>query len=314
MNASQPPVPSSQPGQSPQPAQPPQPPVQPSQTGQPSQATEPTPGEAARGSALLRAVEVMESLRAADGDAWSHQQTHASLARYLLEETYEVLEVIDDPPAHGPGALRDELGDLLFQILFHARVGQEAEPAWDVDDVARSFIAKMERRNPHIFGDRRDEALEDPEDVEQIIAQWHAVKAAERRARGAGDAPGDATSSAVWFDGIPERLPALQTAAKVVHRARSDGRLEELLAAADEAAAAPDAQQWGGDVASALLEVAVRAESEDIDPESALRALLARTRSAALGTDGSAPRDGALQTPADWPSDGNMAGPDGRTA
>ncbi|MGP5716600.1 MazG nucleotide pyrophosphohydrolase domain-containing protein [Brachybacterium tyrofermentans] len=310
MNASQPPVPSSQPGQSPQPAQPPQPPVQPSQTGQPSQATEPTPGEAARGSALLRAVEVMEALRAADGDAWSHQQTHASLARYLLEETYEVLEVIDDPQAHGPGALRDELGDLLFQILFHARVGQEAEPAWDVDDVARSFIAKMERRNPHIFGDRRDEALEDPEDIEQIIAQWHAVKAAERQARGAGDTP----SSAVWFDGIPERLPALQTAAKVVHRARSDGRLEELLAAADEAAAAPDAQQWGGDVASALLEVAVRAESEDIDPESALRALLARTRSAALETDGSAPRDGALQTPGDRPSDGTMAGPDGRTA
>ena len=277
MNASQPPVPSSQPGQSPQPAQPPQPPVQPSQTGQPSQATEPTPGEAARGSALLRAVEVMEALRAADGDAWSHQQTHASLARYLLEETYEVLEVIDDPQAHGPGALRDELGDLLFQILFHARVGQEAEPAWDVDDVARSFIAKMERRNPHIFGDRRDEALEDPEDVEQIIAQWHAVKAAERQAR-------RPPSSAVWFDGIPERHSRrCRPPRRSVHRARSDGRLEELLAAADEAAAAPDAQQWGGDVASALLELAVRAESEDIDPESALRTLLARTRSAALG-------------------------------
>src|SRR5699024_11854399 len=81
-----------------------------------------------RGSALLRAVEVMEALRAPDGDAWTHRQTHASLARYLLEETHEVLEVIDDPAGHEPGALADELGDLLFQILFHARVGEEEDP------------------------------------------------------------------------------------------------------------------------------------------------------------------------------------------
>ncbi|WP_341857022.1 MazG nucleotide pyrophosphohydrolase domain-containing protein [Brachybacterium sp. GPGPB12] len=124
----------------------------------------------------------MEAARAPSGDAWTHRQTHASLARYLLEEAYEVLEVIDDPAGHGPGAPPDELGDLLFQILFHARVGQEEEPAWDVDDVARSFVAKMERRNPHVFGDAPEQALEDPADVEQIIAQWHAVKAQEKRA------------------------------------------------------------------------------------------------------------------------------------
>ena len=225
----------------------------------------------ARGSVLLRAVEVMEALRAPDGDAWTHQQSHASLARYLLEETHEVLEVIDEPAAHGPGALADELGDLLFQILFHARVGQEEDPAWDVDDVARAFVAKMERRNPHVFGQRREEALADPEDVEQIIAQWHAVKAAERASSGA--------RSRGWFEGIPARLPALQTAAKAVHRARSAGRLEELLAAADEAARAEDAQDWGADGARALLDLVVAAESRDDDPETALRTLLARTRS-----------------------------------
>ncbi|MGP9845775.1 MazG nucleotide pyrophosphohydrolase domain-containing protein [Brachybacterium sp. 107] len=305
MNSSQPPA------RSPRPSASGQPPARSPQEAPPSRRTEPPHGEvAARGSAVLRAVEVMEALRAADGDAWSHQQTHASLARYLLEETYEVLEVIDDPQAHGPGALRDELGDLLFQILFHARVGQEADPAWDVDDVARSFIAKMERRNPHIFGDRRDEALEDPEDVEQIIAQWHAVKAAERRAEGAGDAP----AAAAWFDGIPERLPVLQTAAKVVHRTRSDGRLEELLAAADEAAAAPDAQQWGGATARAMLDLAVRAESEDIDPESALRTLLARTRSAVVTAGDSAPSEDGPQVPHGEPSDGTLSSQDGRTA
>lgn len=241
-----------------------------------------------RGSALLRAVEVMEALRAADGDAWTHQQTHASLARYLLEEAHEVLEVIDDPQSHGPGDLRDELGDLLFQILFHARVGQESDPPWDVDDVARSFIAKMERRNPHIFGDARDQALQDREDVEQIIAQWHAVKAAERAAAG----PSVLADGPTWFEGVPAMLPALQTAAKVVHRARSEGGLEELLAAADEAAAAPDAAQWGGDIGRELLGLVVRAEARDDDPETALRALLARTRASVREGRAGGPQDG----------------------
>ncbi|MDN5821025.1 MAG: tetrapyrrole methyltransferase [Brachybacterium sp.] len=230
----------------------------------------PAPEHPVRGSALLRAVEVMAALRAPDGDAWTHRQSHASLARYLLEETHEVLEVIDDPAAHEPGALADELGDLLFQILFHARVGQEEEPAWDIDDVARAFIAKMERRNPHVFAQQREQALADPEDVEQIIAQWHAVKAAEQASAGAREKG--------WFDGIPVQLPALQTAAKAVHRARSAGRLEELLAAADEAARAEDGQDWGADVARTLLDLAVAAESRDDDPETALRTLLARTR------------------------------------
>lgn len=219
----------------------------------------------------------MEALRAPDGDAWTHQQTHASLARYLLEETHEVLEVIDDPAVHGPGALADELGDLLFQILFHARVGQEETPAWDVDTVARAFVAKMERRNPHVFGDRREEALEDPEDIEQIVAQWHAVKAAENAQKSTGER-GEGAGQKGWFDGIPAQLPALQTAAKAVHRARSAGRLDELLEASDQAAAAEDGEEWGADIGRALLDLAVAAEARDADPETALRALLARTR------------------------------------
>ena len=236
------------------------------------------PEPAPRGAALLRAVEVMEALRAPGGDAWTHRQTHASLARYLLEETHEVLEVLDDPAAHGPGALADELGDLLFQILFHARVGQEEEPPWDVDDVARAFVAKMERRNPHIFGEHAEEALEDPSDVEEIIAQWHAVKAQEAAAASAdAQDPVAAPRSSSWADGIPAELPALQTAAKIVHRARSAGGLDELLEAADVAAAAEDAEDWGADLGRAMLDLVVAAEARDDDPETALRALMART-------------------------------------
>ena len=256
-------------------------------TPEPASASQGAPGDqtqaeprteaSPRGSALLRAVEVMEALRAPDGDAWTHQQTHASLARYLLEETHEVLEVIDAPDAHGPTALTDELGDLLFQILFHARIGQEQDPAWDVDDVALSFVAKMERRNPHIFGDQRDQALHDRGDVEEIIAQWHAVKAAERAAAGSQEKG--------WFDSIPGGLPSLQTAAKAVHRARSAGRLNELLEQADQQADAADAEDWGSDIGRALLDLVVAAESRDVDPESALRALLAR-----MGAGGSQPR------------------------
>jgi len=263
-------------------------------------------GDAAAGAVpghrLLRAVAVMDALRRAGGDAWSAQQTHQSLARYLLEESYEVLDVLEDPAAHVPGAIVDELGDLLFQILFHARIGLDEDPAWGIDDVADAFIAKMERRNPHVFGP--EGALEHPEDVEAIIAQWHAVKAQEKAAqkargqalrdarRGAPTASGGSPSTggaepggdptpgtspvAEHLSAIPSRLPALQTAAKAVHRARSAGHLPELLAAADAVVAAEDAPE-GADLARDMIAQVIAAEARDVDPESALRALLART-------------------------------------
>ncbi|MFC0676211.1 MazG nucleotide pyrophosphohydrolase domain-containing protein, partial [Brachybacterium hainanense] len=226
------------------------------------------------GRSLLRAVAVMEALRTEDasGDAWSALQTHQSLARYLLEESHEVIEVIEDPAGHAPGAIVDELGDLLFQILFHARIGQEEDPSWSIDDVAEAFVAKMERRNPHVFGPGAGEALAGRDDVEAIIAQWHAVKAQEAGERGEASSGPSAASP---FASIPARLPALQTAAKAVHRARSAGALDGLLETADAIVAAQDAPE-GADIGRALLTEVVGAEARDVDPESALRALLAR--------------------------------------
>ncbi|UYG16574.1 tetrapyrrole methyltransferase [Brachybacterium huguangmaarense] len=220
--------------------------------------TEPAGTPAPRGSELLRSVEIVDALRGEGGDAWSAQQTHESLARYLLEETYEVLEAIEQGDGD-PRALVDELGDLWFQILFHARLGEEESAPWSVDDVARAFNEKMERRNPHVFGDDAASALAHRDDVDEIVAQWHAVKAAEGAPQGI-------------LEGLPERLPALQSAAKAVHRARTRGELEALLAGADEAAP----EVVGGDVARALLDLVVEAESRDEDPESALRTLLGR--------------------------------------
>lgn len=218
------------------------------------------------GAQLLRSVQIMDALRSHGGDAWSAGQTHRSLARYLLEESHEVLDVIEQPASHPAGALTDELGDILFQIVFHARLGQEAAEPWSVDDVARSLNAKMERRNPHVFGTATDTALEHRDDVEEIVAQWHGVKAAEGRPAG-------------LLDGVPTRLPALQRAAKAVHRARSAGTLDALLATADRAVE-DDPALAGRSVARALLDLVVEAEARDEDPESSLRTLLGR-----LGTD-----------------------------
>ena len=107
------------------------------------------PGNPPPGDALLRLVAVMDRLRSPGGCPWDREQTHASLATYLLEETYETLEAIDSgDDAH----LREELGDLLLQVVFHARMAEEAG-LFDFADVAAAISDKLERRHPHIFGD-----------------------------------------------------------------------------------------------------------------------------------------------------------------
>ncbi|MCY7396138.1 MAG: MazG family protein, partial [Nocardioides sp.] len=149
---------------------------------------------------LTEFASVMRRLRAEC--AWKRGQTHRSLARYLLEETHETLEAIDgDDDAH----LAEELGDLLLQVYFHAVIAEE-RGAFTLDDVARGAIAKMRRRNPHVFGTLEQRAAAG--DAVEINEAWQAIKAQEQSAAQAGAAGAD----------LPPTLPALLLAAKTLER------------------------------------------------------------------------------------------------
>ena len=147
-------------------------------------------------------VDLMERLLSDDGCPWDRAQTLDTLRPYLLEETHEVLEAMDDPVAH-----RGELGDLLFQIVFHAAL-RGREGAFDIDDVVDEIRDKMIRRHPHVFGDG-DEA-KSPEEVER---NWEAIKAEER----GGDDPPDP------LRGVPKALPALARAWRLQGKAAAVG-------------------------------------------------------------------------------------------
>lgn len=190
----------------------------------------------AQPSALLELVALMARLRAECG--WKAEQTHASLSRYLLEETYEVLEAIDSGDADH---LREELGDLLLQVLFHAAIAAEAGE-YDIEDVARGLHDKLVRRNPHVFG-----SVEET-DPERINEAWQQIKAAEKQREG-------------LLDGIPLELPALARADKVLDR------LVRAELPADPGRAETAEEQVGND----LLAVVTRAREAGVDPERALR-------------------------------------------
>jgi XTP/dITP diphosphohydrolase len=191
--------------------------------------------------ALLELVEVMARLRREC--AWKAGQTHESLARYLLEETYETLEAIEvGDDAH----LREELGDLLLQILFHAVIAEEQD-RFDIDDVAADLVVKLRRRNPHVF----DPESSDAADPEAINEQWERIKAEEKQRAG-------------LMEGVPEELPALLRAVKALDRMERAGH-------------APALDPDSADVGDRLLALAAEARAAGVDPEQALRAAVRRT-------------------------------------
>jgi XTP/dITP diphosphohydrolase len=175
-----------------------------------------------RGARLLDAVEVMDRLVSPGGDPWKRGQTHASLAQFLLEEAYEAYDAI---AAGDTASLREELGDVLLQVVLHARLAQEAGQ-WDVDDVAGDLVDKLVRRNPHVFSDTTVDS------VDEIVENWEQIKRAEKARESA-------------MDGIALSQPALALAAKVLSRASragisvplptSDGLGAELLATVEAA-------------------------------------------------------------------------------
>jgi XTP/dITP diphosphohydrolase len=187
-------------------------------------------------SALVELVEIMARLRAECG--WKAAQTHRSLVKYLLEETYETIEAIEALDRGGsPDDLREELGDVLLQVYLHAAIAAETG-AFDISDVAAGLRDKMIRRNPHVFGDV------DETDPARINENWEAVKASEKKRDGI-------------FDGIPRELPALTRAAKVLDRIeRAGGTLPT-----------PDPDDLG----DRLLALVAEARAAGEDPEQALR-------------------------------------------
>jgi XTP/dITP diphosphohydrolase len=196
------------------------------------------------GEALLEFLAVMRRLRA-ECD-WKREQTHRTLARYLLEETHETLEAIDEWEETGDLThLQEELGDLLLQVYFHAVIAEE-EGGFTLDDVARGITAKMHRRNPHVFGP--DDA-ERASGAEAINEEWERIKASER--------PRDSVT-----EGLPPGLPALLYADKV---------LDRLERAAGTPVVVPDPGADGADLGQRLLALVAEAHATGVDPEQALR-------------------------------------------
>ena len=186
--------------------------------------------------ALLELVAVMDRLRREC--PWDREQTHESLTRYLLEETYETLEAIERGDR---GHLREELGDLLMQVYFHARIAEETDRAdggFGIEDVARGICDKLVRRHPHVFDDL---SVEGADEVER---NWERLKADEKQRTG-------------LVEGIPRALPALAYADKVMSRAEKTDR--------------PLAVPAGDDIGSRLLALVREARAAGMDAESELR-------------------------------------------
>jgi tetrapyrrole methylase family protein/MazG family protein len=207
------------------------------------------------GQRLLDLVRVMARLRGPGGCPWDREQTHQSLARHLLEETHETLEAIDQGD---PDRLREELGDVLLQVVFHAEMARQ-EGTFDVDDVAEGITSKLVRRHPHVFGDVEvDSAAE-------VLVNWERIKTEEK-----GEHAID--------EEIPASLPALSRAAKVQRRAAGlgfDWRTKDAASAKVreelgelERAGPDEAEDELGDL---LLAVASLGRRLNVDPETALR-------------------------------------------
>lgn len=226
----------------------------------------PYPVDASRLSeAMIEVATLMDRLRSPGGCPWDREQTNESLAPYVIEEAHEVAEAAE----RGSGTeLREELGDLFLQVLFHARVAQEAEGAdrFDLADVAEGLSAKLRRRHPHVFGgeDGRRPVAADPDAVNR---QWDAIKRAERAGRSDGGRSSGAAAPSV-LDGVPSALPALMRGQKILRRAQRAGIAVGPTHLADPEQADLVARE---EIGADLLAILARAEAQGVDAEAALR-------------------------------------------
>lgn len=195
------------------------------------------------GAGLIDAVRVMDTLRSPGGCPWDAKQTHESLRQYLVEETYELLEAIEE---NDRPALREELGDVLLQVLFHARLAAEdPSDSFDIDAVAAGLVAKLVGRHPHIFAGAERVATAEHQEL-----RWEELKQAEKQRESI-------------VDGVALGQPAAALAGKLGHRSGRAGVPLDLLPS-------------GPDAGAELFRVAATARRADVDPESELRAVAKR--------------------------------------
>ncbi|HWO59021.1 MAG TPA: MazG family protein, partial [Umezawaea sp.] len=205
------------------------------------------------GAGLLDAVAVMDRLRSPGGCPWDAEQDHDSLRQYLVEETFELLEAIEDGDR---AAMREELGDVLLQVLFHARVAAEhGSDAFTVDDVAAELVAKLVGRHPHVFAGG-DSAVRDSS-TQQV--RWEELKQAEKQRESS-------------VDGVALGQPAVALAAKLAQRTKRAGFPVDLLPGWHAASAGTSTSAGGDDSATTLFVVAALAKLSGEDPETELRA------------------------------------------
>lgn len=218
-----------------------------------------------RGKNFDRLVAIMERLRAPGGCPWDREQTHRSIIRYLLEETYEVIDAIEEGT---PADMKEELGDLLLQVVFHAQMAAEAGQ-FDIDDVAKDISDKMEHRHPHVFGDVT------VNDAEEVLANWDELKNVEKAAKGK-------KAHEAVLDGVPKSLPALFENYKISKKVAKLGfdwqkpadvleKVEEELCEVRQAAQNGNRECLEEELGDLLFAVANVCRLHNLNPEMALR-------------------------------------------
>lgn len=202
-------------------------------------------GSQSRGSTLLEVVRTMDRLHGPDGCPWDREQTHQSIAKNLMDECYELLEAIE----HGSSEdLREELGDVLLQVIFHAQMAFDSG-TFDIDDVAVGLDQKLKRRHPHVFADVK------VANSDEVLKNWDEIKQTEKQRQGV-------------FEGVPEALPALAYTQKLLRRATAAGLDQEE----------PKVPGNEDELGAELFELVKKARATGLDAESALRRAARRYR------------------------------------
>jgi len=222
------------------------------------------------GDEFARLIEIMERLRGPDGCPWDRQQTHESLKKYLLEETYETLEAIDSGDM---SELCGELGDLMLQLAFHAQLAKERGD-FDISDSLTNINEKLLRRHPHVFGETEVAG------AEEVLHNWDQIKLREK---------GMETRASI-LDGVPKTLPALARAMEISKRAARAGfewpnleavfaKLEEEVSELRDEIYTGDTQRTAEEIGDLLFTIVNVARWTKVDPEDALRIMIERFNS-----------------------------------